>query len=217
MINIFLLSKLMYPQEVFSSERNVFYWNIRDYRVTGKFLLQFHIPTSLEIQFLHLELRYFASEELWFRFQHEYEYEYPHFNEFDDCRKQNFTPKLARSLSRSLVWTQYMMLFYYPFNAELHFFFSLKQCCGWGRFMTGSVFRKRSDPVPDPDIYKFSVNFYRNFFLYMKICSKKYFMNQKVKQQRFLYLWLLHIPKNLEKDNLLRPGSGSATQPWRWI
>jgi hypothetical protein len=32
----------------------------------------------------------------------------------------------------------------------------------------------------------------------MKICSKKYVHDPKIKQQRFLkYLWLVHIPKKL--------------------
>jgi hypothetical protein len=50
-----------------------------------------------------------------------------------------------------------------------------KQCCGSGRFLTGSGsdFRKRPDPVPDPDPNKFLANFFLKFFL-MKICSKKY-------------------------------------------
>jgi hypothetical protein len=53
------------------------------------------------------------------------------------------------------------------------------QCCGSGRFLTGSgsAFRKRPDPVPDPDPdpdpNKFSANYFLKFFL-MKICYKKY-------------------------------------------
>jgi hypothetical protein len=39
-----------------------------------------------------------------------------------------------------------------------------EQCCGSGRFLTGSGsdFRKRSDPDPDPN--KFSANFLSEFF-----------------------------------------------------
>jgi hypothetical protein len=44
------------------------------------------------------------------------------------------------------------------------------QCCGSGRFLTGSDFRKRPDP--DPDLNKFSNNFLLQIFL-AEICSKK--------------------------------------------
>jgi hypothetical protein len=52
------------------------------------------------------------------------------------------------------------------------------QCCGSGRFFTGSGsdFRKCPDPVPDPN--KFLVNFFLKFFL-MKICYKKYLHGPK--------------------------------------
>jgi hypothetical protein len=95
------------------------------------------------------------------------------------------------------------------------------QCCGSGRFLTGSGsdFRKRSDPdpVPDPDPEpnKFSANFFLKFFL-MKICSKTYLHDQKVKQHRFRkYLWLLNTPKKFIQSHLLRPGSGSGSGPRR--
>jgi hypothetical protein len=65
--------------------------------------------------------------------------------------------------------------------------------------LTGSDFRKH----PDPDPNKFS----DIFFL-------KKFMNQKVKQQRFLkYLWLLNILKKFIYCNFLGPGSGSGSDP----
>jgi hypothetical protein len=61
--------------------------------------------------------------------------------------------------------------------------FGLKQCCGSGRFLTGSGsdFWQRPDPDPDsapdpdpdPDPNKFSTNCFQKIFL-MKICSKKY-------------------------------------------
>jgi hypothetical protein len=54
----------------------------------------------------------------------------------------------------------------------------LRQCCGSGRFLTGSDFRKRSDPDPDPDPNKFSANFFLTFFL-MKKCYKKYLHGPK--------------------------------------
>jgi hypothetical protein len=87
--------------------------------------------------------------------------------------------------------------------------FSANQCCGSGRILTGSGsdFRKRLDP--DPDHNKFSANFFLKFFLW-KYALKSIFMNQKVKQQRFLkYLWLLNILKKLRYGHLLGPGSGS--------
>jgi hypothetical protein len=53
---------------------------------------------------------------------------------------------------------------------------------------------------PDPDLNKFSTKFLLEIF-WRKYALKSLFMNQKVKQQRFLkYLWFF----------LLRPGSGSA-------
>jgi hypothetical protein len=44
------------------------------------------------------------------------------------------------------------------------FYRSCHQCCGSGRFLTGSGsdFRKRPDPDPDPN--KFSANFFLKFF-----------------------------------------------------
>jgi hypothetical protein len=56
------------------------------------------------------------------------------------------------------------------------------QCCGYGRFLIGSVsdFWKRPNPVldPDPDLNKFSNNFLHEIFM-AKICSKKYFHEPK--------------------------------------
>jgi hypothetical protein len=49
----------------------------------------------------------------------------------------------------------------------------LRQCCRFRRFLTGSDFRKRPDPHQDPDLNKFSGNFFSETFL-MKICCKKY-------------------------------------------
>jgi hypothetical protein len=65
------------------------------------------------------------------------------------------------------------------------------QGCGSGRFLTGygSDFRKR----PDPESYlkNFRSSFFWNFFC-RKYALKSIFMNQKVKQQKFLrYLWLI--------------------------
>jgi hypothetical protein len=52
-------------------------------------------------------------------------------------------------------------------NHSLHTTYCLRQCCGSGRFLTGSGsdFRKRLDPDPDPDHNKFSANFFQKMFL----------------------------------------------------
>jgi hypothetical protein len=39
------------------------------------------------------------------------------------------------------------------------------QCCGCGRFLTGSDFRKRPDP--DPDLNKFSANIPKVFMVFL--------------------------------------------------
>jgi hypothetical protein len=65
---------------------------------------------------------------------------------------------------------------------------------------SGSDFSKRPFPDqvldPEPDLNKFSAKFLLEIFA--EICSKRYFHDKKVKQQRFLkYLWFLNIPKKL--------------------
>jgi hypothetical protein len=86
-------------------------------------------------------------------------------------------------------------------------------CCGSGRFLTGSDFRKRPDP--DPDLNKISANFLLEIFL-AEICFKKYIINQKVKQHRFLkYFRLFHTRKKLIYSHLLRPESGPGSDPRR--
>jgi hypothetical protein len=82
------------------------------------------------------------------------------------------------------------------------------QCYGSGRFLTGSGsgFRNRRNPDPDLDLNKFSENS-GNFFGRNKVCSKSVFMNQKVKQQRFLmYLpvWLLPHTKIVDVGSFIK-------------
>jgi hypothetical protein len=74
----------------------------------------------------------------------------------------------------------------------------IRQCCGSGRFLTGSGsdFRKRPDPDPDPN--NFLDKFLQKIFFWRKYALKSTVMTQKVEKQRFLkYLWLLHTPKKL--------------------
>jgi hypothetical protein len=63
-----------------------------------------------------------------------------------------------------------------------------EQCCGIGRFLTGtgSDFWKRPDP--DPDLNKFSGKFRLKTFC-PKNAVESIFMNQKVKQQTHQKSW----------------------------
>jgi hypothetical protein len=75
-------------------------------------------------------------------------------------------------------------------DLSLDLSYSSKQCCGSGRFLTGSGsdFQKRPDSNPDPDLNKFSAKFLLTNFLKV--------MTQKVKKQRFLKnLWRIHNKK----------------------
>jgi hypothetical protein len=59
-------------------------------------------------------------------------------------------------------------------------------------------------------LINFRPNSFKNFF-WWKYALKTIFMNQKVKQPRFLkYLWLLNILTKLRYGHLLGPGSGSG-------
>jgi hypothetical protein len=102
--------------------------------------------------------------------------------------------------------------------AQMHYFLTILQSCRSRRFLTGSGsgFWKNLDMesvlVPDlyPDLNIFSAKFLLEIFVW-KYALKRIFINQKVKQQRFLkYLWLLLTPNKLILVHLLRPGSGSG-------
>jgi hypothetical protein len=73
-------------------------------------------------------------------------------------------------------------------NCPLFLFYT----CIWESVYIYSRIVSVSDP--DPDLNTFSANFFRRFF-WWKYVPKSIFMNQKVKQQRFLKYWFTHTKK----------------------
>jgi hypothetical protein len=113
------------------------------------------------------------------------------------------------SLAQAKIKDQFFRLFLLRFASKLkeknfasyrftNFLFAvtnIPHCCGSGRFLTGSDFRKR--PYRDPDPNKFSANFSLIFF---------YFMNQKVKRHRFLkYIFMTFThTKKVDTESFIR-------------